>query len=250
MPALTRLADAVASTLENRILEGSLKPGDKLPSERELAIELGVSRPSLREAIQRLAAKGLLKTRHGGGTVVTDRLEAHFAEPWQQMLQGHPTLQRDLLEFRQMLESQAAALAAERATDVDIAALDAAYARLDAQYEVDQLEANIDADVAFHQAVAEASHNVMIGQLAASLMRVIHGHVSRNLEHLHARPARWSELRAQHRAIWLAIREHRAADAAEAARGHIEFVRQSMADQALTDQRRSVALRRRGERGG
>jgi GntR family transcriptional repressor for pyruvate dehydrogenase complex len=246
-PGSARVADSVAIALERRILEGSLRPGDRLPSEREFALELGVSRPSLREAIQNLAIKGLLTTRHGGGTYVTDRLQAQLLDPWQVMLAGNPLLHRDLLEFRQMLESQAAALAAERATDVDIAALDAAYARLDAQYDVDRLDANIDADVAFHQAVAEASHNVMIGQLAASLMRVIHGHVSRNLVHLHARPARWSELRAQHRAIWLAIREHRAADAAAAARDHIEFVRQSMADQALTDERRSVALRRRGE---
>jgi GntR family transcriptional repressor for pyruvate dehydrogenase complex len=242
-----RLADAVASTLEKRILEGSLRPGDRLPAERELAVELGVSRPSLREAIQRLAAKGLLTTRHGGGTVVTDRLEAHFAEPWQQMLEGHPLLQRDLLEFRQMLESQAAALAAERATDVDIACLDAAYATLEAQYESDQLDACIDADVAFHQAVAAASHNVMIGQLTASLMRVIHGHIARNLEHLHASPARWAELRGQHRAIWMAIRERRADAAAAAARGHIEFVRRSIDDNALLEARRSVALRRLGE---
>jgi GntR family transcriptional repressor for pyruvate dehydrogenase complex len=246
-PPAARLADAVARALEKRILEGSLKPGDRLPAERELALELGVSRPSLREAIQRLAAKGLLTTRHGGGTVVTDRLEAHFAEPWQQMLEGHPTLQRDLLEFRQMLESQAAALAAERATDVDIACLDAAYATLEAQYEADQLDACIDADVAFHQAVAEASHNVMIGQLTASLMRVIHGHIARNLEHLHASPARWAELRGQHRAIWMAIRERRADAAAAAARGHIEFVRRSIDDNALLEARRSVALRRLGE---
>jgi GntR family transcriptional repressor for pyruvate dehydrogenase complex len=246
-PPVARLADAVASALENRILEGSLKPGDRLPSERELAVELGVSRPSLREAIQKLAAKGLLTTRHGGGTVVTDRLEAHFAEPWQQMLEGHPMLQRDLLEFRQMLESQAAALAAERATDVDLANLDAAHATLEAQYEADRLQACIDADVSFHQAVAEASHNVMIGQLTASLMRVIHGHVSRNLVHLHERPQRWAELRAQHREIWLAIRERRCDDAAAAARGHIEFVRQSMDDNALAQVRRGAALRRQGE---
>jgi GntR family transcriptional repressor for pyruvate dehydrogenase complex len=250
IPPVARVADTVASELEKRILEGSLKPGDRLPAERELAVELGVSRPSLREAIQQLAAKGLLSTRHGGGTVVTDRLEAQFAEPWQQMLQGHPMLQRDLLEFRQMLESQAAALAAERATDVDLAGLDAAYATLEAHYEADKLNACIDADVAFHQAVAEASHNVMIGQLTASLMRVIHGHVTRNLRHLHAQPARWAELRAQHRAIWLAIRERRADDAAAAARGHIEFVRQAMDNNALAEARRSVALRRLAQPAG
>ncbi|MDE1929688.1 MAG: GntR family transcriptional regulator, partial [Burkholderiales bacterium] len=65
--APARLADIVAGDLETRILEGSLKPGDRLPAERALAAELGVSRPSLREAIQKLVSKGLLVTRHGGG---------------------------------------------------------------------------------------------------------------------------------------------------------------------------------------
>jgi len=113
-PAVVRLADSVASELEKRILEGALKPGDRLPSERELALSLGVSRPSLREAMQKLVSKGLLSTRHGGGTYVTDRLEAHFTDPWQDMLKGNPMLHRDMLEFRQMLESQAASLAADR----------------------------------------------------------------------------------------------------------------------------------------
>src|SRR5512135_112555 len=93
--AATRLADVVAGDLEARILEGSLKPGDQLPSERRLAVELGVSRPSLREAIQKLVSKGLLSTRHGGGTMVTDRMQAAFADPWQEMLHGHPALQAD-----------------------------------------------------------------------------------------------------------------------------------------------------------
>ncbi len=246
-PPVVRLADTVAAALEKRILEGSLKPGDRLASERDLALEFGVSRPSLREAIQKLAAKGLLTTRHGGGTHVTDQLEAHFVDPWQDMLKGHPMLHHDLLEFRQMLESQAAALAADRATDADIARLDVVFAALDAQYEGEDLTACIDVDVAFHQAIAEAAHNVLIGHLTSSLMRVIHGHVSSNLEHLHARPQRWEKLRAQHRAIWQAIREHQPEAAGRAARQHIEFVRQSMDESARSEERRSSALRRLGE---
>lgn len=247
-PGAGRAADAVAAALEKRILEGSLKPGDRLPSEREFALEFGVSRPTLREAIQSLAARGLLATRHGGGTFVTDRLQATFVDPWQQMLAGQPLLHRDLLEFRQMLEGQAASLAADRATDADIAALDAAYERLDRAYLQDDMATCIEADVAFHQAVAEASHNALIGQLTASLMRVIHGHVSTNLDYLHARPQRWEQLRAQHRAIWQAIREHRPEDASRAASGHIEFVRVSMDDNAMAEERRLAALRRLGER--
>lgn len=243
----SRLSDTVAAEIEKRILEGSLKPGDRLPAERVLALDLGVSRPSLREAIQKLVSKGLLSTRHGGGTHVTDRLEAHFVDPWQDMLKGHPLLHRDLLEFRQMLESQAAALAAERATDVDIDRLDQVYAALEATYSNDDLAVSIDADVTFHQAIAEAAHNVLIGHLTSSLMRVIHGHVAGNLEHLHARPLRWNQLQAQHRAIWLAIREHRPREAAQAAREHIEFVRQSIESSSMEEERRQSALRRLGE---
>ena len=245
--AVTRISDAVVSELETRILEGSLKPGVRLTSERELAVELGVSRPSLREAIHKRVSKGLLTTRHGGGTYVTDRLEAPFVGPWQEMLEGHPKIQSDLLEFREMLESQAAKLAAERTTEADIERLDAAYATLDSVYTANDLSACIDADVAFHQAIAEAAHNVLIGHLASSLLRVIHGHVSRNLEHLHARPQDWDQLRAQHRAIWKSIREHQPEAAASAARGHMEFVRQSMEESAKEEERRHSALRRLGD---
>jgi GntR family transcriptional repressor for pyruvate dehydrogenase complex len=245
-PAVVRLADSVASDIEKRILEGSLKSGVRLPSERTLALEMGVSRPSLREAMQKLVSKGLLITRHGGGTYVTDQLDAHFVDPWSDMLKGNPLLHRDLLEFRQMLESQAASLAADRATDVDISRLDVVYAALESSYDRDDLANCIDTDVAFHQAVAEASHNALIGHLTASLMRVIHGHVSTNLEHLHARPQRWGQLRAQHRAIWQAIREHKPQDAAFAASEHIDFVRQGIEDKALDEARRSSALRRLG----
>jgi len=247
--ATTRLADTVASELEKRILEGALKPGDRLPSERALSVELGVSRPSLRQAMQKLVLKGLLTTRHGGGTHVTDRLQAHFVDPWQDMLKGHPLLHRDLLEFRQMLEVQAATLAAQRATDVDISLLDAAYTNLQGLYAAADLPACIDADVAFHQAVAEASHNVLIAHLSSSLMRVIHGHISTNLDNLHAHPPRWQQLQAQHGDIWQAIRQHQPVQAAQAASAHIEFVRQSIEDNAMALQRRSSALRRLGEAG-
>lgn len=247
-PTALRLADTVAAELENRILEGSLKPGDRLPSERDLSVELGVSRPSLREAMQKLVSKGLLTTRHGGGTFVTDKLEAHFVDPWQDMLHGHPVLHQDILEVRQMLEGQAAYLAADRATDVDMERLQALHVELETQFDKgDDMRLCIDADVAFHQAIAEASHNVLIGHLTASLMRLIHGHVGNNLTRLHTRPQRWDQLRSQHNAIWQAIRDRKPDAAAQAAREHIDYVRQSMDDNARQDERRVIALRRMGE---
>jgi len=239
-----RLSDAIASKIEQRILEGTLRPGHRLAPERELAAEFGVSRPSLREAIQKLVAKGLLHTRERGGTQVTDRLAAHFTDPWEEMLAGHPDVHRDMLEFRGLLESQAAYWAADRCTDVDIELLDEAHAALQAQYDGAPLEDCVDADLRFHQAIAEASHNVLVSHLCASLMKVAHGHISDNLRALHPRPHRWDQLRVQHREIWLAIRERRPDDAARATRAHIDFVRQSMEENALAGERRALALRR------
>ncbi|MEJ8836830.1 FadR/GntR family transcriptional regulator [Ramlibacter sp. AN1133] len=239
-----RLSETIATKIEQRILEGTLKPGDRLPSERDLAAELGVSRPSLREAIQKLVAKGLLHTRERGGTQVTDRLDAHFTDAWEQMLAGHPDVHRDMLEFRALLESQAAYWAADRCTDVDIKLLDEAHAALQAQYDEAPLDDCVDADLRFHQVIAEASHNVLVSHLCASLMKVTHGHISDNLRALHPRPHRWDQLRGQHRDIWLAIRERRPEDAARATRAHIDFVRQSMEENALAGERRAVALRR------
>lgn len=245
-----RLSDVVANSLEARILEGSLKPGDLLPSERKLALELGVSRPSLREAIQKLVSKGMLTTRHGGGTSVTDRMEATFAAPWQEMLLGHPALQTDLLEFRHMLEGEAATLAAQRATDDDLVRIGAVMARLEAAYADDDLEASIENDVAFHQAIAEASHNAMIGHLTASLMRVVRDHVAGNLKHLHAWPAQWQQIIAQHRAIWQAIQRRDSRRASRAAHTHIEYVRQTMEENARAEARQHTARRRLGETAG
>ena len=243
-PTPNRIADVVARDLEQRILEGSLKAGDRLPSERTLALELAISRPSLREAIQKLVHKGLLETKHGGGTFVTNRLQASFSDPWQDMLKAHPLLQTDMLEFRHMLEGEAARLAAERATDLDLERIDAAYAALESAYDSDDITACIDTDVAFHQAIADASHNTMIGHLAASLMRVIHGHVSDNLVHLHALPKQWEQLRAQHKSIWESVRVQASEEAMRASREHINFVRLSMAEAAKIEDRRNSALRR------
>ncbi len=246
-PLAIRLADTVAAELEQRILEGSLRPGDRLPAERVLALDLGVSRPSLREAIQKLVSKGLLSTKHGGGTVVTDRLQASFSDPWQEMLEGHPLLQSDMLEFRHMLEGEAALLAAERATQADIDRIDAAFAALELAHDSDDMLACVDTDVAFHQAIAEASHNAMIGHLSASLMRVVHGHVADNLVYLHASPKQWAHIRSQHRAIWDAIRTREAQASKRVAREHISFVRQSMEDAAKMESRLQSAMRRLGE---
>lgn len=239
-----RISDAVAASLERRILEGSLKPGDRLPPERELAIELGVSRPSLREAIQKLASKGMVQSQQGGGTYVTDRLESTFFDPWQEMIGAHPNLREDLLEFRRMIEGQAAEWAAERATEADLTRLAQAFDAMNAAFDADNLETRSIADIAFHQAIGEASHNALVGHLSAALLRLMHDHIRLNLGELKNIPAANALLKSQHAAINAAIHERRPSAARAAAETHIDFVRETLAQTLRSAARRETAARR------
>lgn len=240
---LPRIPDAIAHQLELRILEGSLKPGDRLPAERELALELGVSRPSLREAIKKLVSRDLLVSRHGGGTFVTNRLEASFSDPWQQLVEQHPFLQDDVLEFRFLLEASAAALAAERATDEDLQRLEQSFQRLDAAYQGDERSAQVAADVGFHLTIAEAAHNVLYAHLVSSVMRLLHEHVRRTLKEIGVGSETGRQLMAQHRAILDAISSRQPEQAWRAAQTHINFVRQRIGEAASAEIRQQRSLR-------
>ena len=241
---IQRLSDSVALELERRMLEGSLRHCQRLPPERELAAQLGVSRPSLREGLRKLAARGLVRSRQGGGTYVTDRLQAAFVDPWKDMLSHHPGLQQDLLELRHMLEGQAAELASQRANELDLQRVGEAYGRLQQAYAAEDLQACAEADVDYHQAIAEASHNALLAHLSASLHRLIHDLVQQNLHFLHARPDDWEQLRKQHREIWLNLQARRAGAAAQAAQRHMRFVRDTMEQREL-EQLRLESTRRR-----
>ncbi len=239
-----RISDAVASALERRILEGSLKPGDRLPPERELALEFGVSRPSLREAIQKLASKGMVQSRQGGGTYVTDRLESSFFDPWQEMMGAHPNLRDDMLEFRRMLEGQAAEWAAERATESDLTRLAQSFDALNDAFGADDLDRRSTADIAIHQAVGEAAHNALLGHLSAALLRLMHDNSHLNLGERKSIPAASTLLKNQHAAIHAAIRERKPQAARAAAETHIDFVRETLAQTLRTVARRETSARR------
>lgn len=247
MPAklqVTRISDTIASSLERRILEGSLKPGDRLPAERELAADLGVSRPSLREAIQKLASKGLVQSRQGGGTYVTDRLESAFRDPWQEMLGAHPNLREDLLEFRRMLEGQAAEWAAERATEADLERLGQAFATLSKAFEGNDMAYRSACDIAFHQAISESAHNVLFGHLAATMLSLLENNIRLNLTELKEVPGAADLLHSQHRALYEAIRNRKPAAARAAAETHIDFVHATLAQSLRSAARRETAARR------
>ncbi|MEJ2529370.1 MAG: GntR family transcriptional regulator [Gammaproteobacteria bacterium] len=157
------LPDQITAQLEQMIADGSLKPGERLPAERKLSERLGVSRPSLREAIKNLTSKGLVVTRQGGGTYIKESLDDGITDPLLEILQSQPESRYDVLEVRHALDGQAAYFAAIRATESDRYSIQKAFERtLEVhQQNVDPMVEAI-ADAEFHLTITEASHNIVL----------------------------------------------------------------------------------------
>src|SRR5208282_1622782 len=168
----SRLYEQIVQQIEESILTGSLKSGDQLPAERELAQQFGVSRTAVREAIKALREKGLVEAYSGRGTFITnERSQAirHSLDRIIKINQVEGFLQ--LAEARAILEPEIAALAAARAEDQHIATMREAVAVMDrAQRDPD---AYIEADLDFHLALAEAAGNQIILSLIDSIVGLL-----------------------------------------------------------------------------
>ncbi len=170
------VVDAVADRLRGEILAGRLRPGTRLPSERELSLALGVNRLTLRASLARLEALGLITTRHGAGTIVASWRERAGLEMLGTLVKGlklaDPAwheLVRSALEIRRILASEAVAFAAERHTDEDIDAI-AACAQVLSEH-IDDPVAFARADLAFMRAVCKAARNVGLELLLNTFAR-------------------------------------------------------------------------------
>jgi len=245
-----RLSDDIVLQLEALILEGSQLGGERLPAERVLAERFGVSRPSLREAIQKLVARGLLVSRQGGGNYVAEQVGSTFSDPLLHLLEGHPGAQRDLLEFRHTLEGSCAYYAALRATPPDHQRLREAYDALQACYEsgspASQAEEGA-ADASFHLAIAEASHNAVLLHTIRGLFDLLKHNVVTNIGGLYLQRSETRErLREQHRQLFEAIIEGRAEDARECSQRHIDYVQEVLHEGGEEAKRLARAQRRQG----
>ena len=245
-----RLSDDIVEQLEGMILEGTLKSGERLPAERALAERFGVSRPSLREAIQKLAAKGLLVSRQGGGNYVVDSLGSTFSDPLLHLLESNPEAQRDLLEFRQTLEASCAYYAALRATEVDRERLTAAFEALQDCYaradEVSRVEEGA-ADARFHLAIAEASHNAVLLHTIRGLFDLLKRNVVTNIGGMYQQRTETRDMLInQHRDLYLAIIEGRAEQARDVSTRHLLYVQEVLEEVRQEVQRMARAERRKG----
>ena len=169
-----KVFEQVAVQIEKRILDGELRSGDRLPTERELAEQFQVSRTAVREAMKILAQKGLVDMRPGRGTIVIDGAHEAMQDSIGLVMKlklGEVGGSDNLVEVREILETEIAALAAARATEKEIAAMREAVKVMDEN--LNNANAFIAADNRFHEALARATQNTLIIILVNSIVNLL-----------------------------------------------------------------------------
>lgn len=216
------LPDRLSVDLERLIIDGQLKPGDRLPPERELGELLGVSRVSIRQALHELESRGLIDRRPGRGTIVVSAASrgGHAGDALSALIDatsaGNTELSR-IMELRAVIEPPIAALAATRVTSRDIAQLRALVEEMEVETDLEQYAV---LDRAFHQAISQYTHNPLLAQLTELIASEIAPSRRRALQ----TPERRIASSAAHRRIFEAIAAHDGPTAETEARAHVESV--------------------------
>jgi GntR family transcriptional regulator, transcriptional repressor for pyruvate dehydrogenase complex len=212
------LADRLAVRLSEQIERGELSPGDRLPTEARLAVEHGVSRSVVREAVHRIKSRGLLVSRQGSGVFVADASGRRALDFDPKVLESVQAVVH-VVEIRRVLEGEMAAMAAARATRSQLAGLRRALAAIDEA--VSAGRDGVDEDLAFHRAIGEATGNpqfsLLLGFLEQYLreaMRITRGNEARRVDFMEA-------VRKEHRSIVDAVAARDAAAARRAATQHL-----------------------------
>lgn len=221
------LADAVVEQIESMIVDGILKEGRKLPSERELAEAMGVSRPKLREALQTLERRGLVNVRHGEGTFIATLTGRAMSPALLALYARHGRAFYDYLEYRREQEAFASRLAAERATQSDKERLRDILDKLQTAWEEADTEASQEADLALHVAVVDASQNTTLIHMMASIYDLTRQGLFYNRKFLRTMDGTGKKLLDQHKEIVESILATDPDRAEKAARDHLDFVESS-----------------------
>lgn len=240
-PVASRAEAAIQALLDG------LQPGQRLPSERALADQLGVSRASLRAAIGQLAARGAVQVRKTGLVAATPErpswAQDTISAPLAALVADRPGYGQDVIEIRFALEGVAAHAAALRADDQDKARILSALEAIEQRQDQPDPMQEARLDAGFHLAIARASHNVVLHQVMSSLFGLLQASIQDSLDKLYLVPQTAQTLARQHRAIWQAIDQGDAEAARAASDRHLEFVQSTIhrIDQDLARKARASA---------
>jgi len=216
-----RLYESAIEQIMNLIKNKKLRPGDKLPPERELAEKLSISRGSLREAFRVLESRGLIKSKPGGGRYIREIRKNGHNNTENIILSLEKSSILELLEAREMFEVKIAKIAAQKATIEDIQLIEEALSKMNEEEEL-KYGKETESDSEFHLAIANASHNfvfVNIIKLHLDLLRDTR-------EKTWKIPGRREEQQEEHQTIFQAIKEHDSKEAGEAMLKHLKNVRE------------------------
>lgn len=239
-----KISQTVVRQIEQLILRGILKPGERLPSERELSERLGVSRPSLREALGELQESGLLISRVGAGVFVGDVLGSAFSETLVRLFANHDEAVFDYITFRRDMEGLAAERAATIGTDTDLKVIDALFKKMESAHTKrnPSEEASLDAD--FHLSIFEASHNVIMLHMMRSMYQLLREGVFYNRQIMFKQRTTRDQLLGQHRAINDALQARDALGARAAVEAHLGFVENALFEQDKAERNEAIARKR------
>jgi DNA-binding FadR family transcriptional regulator len=232
-------ATSVSRRLEELILDGTLQPGDKVPSERQLCQRMNVSRPLIREALKELRGRGAIETYQGKGSFVSGMLNDDKQQnSLSRLYDNHPRLLFDLLEVRELLEGEAASLAAERGTAKDFYKITKAYQAMNTTPK--NAEDLLDAarlDHAFHRSIYEASHNPVLIHTLQNLIQLMLNSIVASVTNLYHRDRQKQQIDTHHLTIYNAIIDRKPETAKKAATQHIRNIRDRMLEVEREQQR-------------
>ncbi len=239
------VVDAVVSQIEELIVAGVLKSGQKLPSERELAEQLSVSRPKVRDAIKLLEDRGLLLVKHGDGTFVSALTGTALSPAMIDLFQSHPEAFGGYLEFRREVEGFAAYLASQRATEADRDIIRGIADAMSAAHKQADRSQELALDVKLHSAIVDATHNPMLVHVMASIYELMKRGILAGRGFQTSQGISRDRLLEQHLKIAEAILARDAEAASAAAEDHITFVENSFREQSTESVRTRIARKRR-----
>jgi GntR family transcriptional regulator, transcriptional repressor for pyruvate dehydrogenase complex len=176
----SRVWEDIVTQILQLMSDGNLTAGSRLPSERDLASQLGVSRPSVREAMRQLELMGVIESRQGSGAFVKEVSDEDLVQPLALLLRGRKHLLRDILETRKVIEPHLARLAAAKASEADIVEMERLVQRQQAKIRAGDMA--IEEDTSFHHRLAQASGNRVLLLLVESCMDLLRESRKRNLQ--------------------------------------------------------------------